>query len=126
MKYKTFLWTFLLSIFSGIVFFIFYLKAIFSVVRYSAYNDHPDPFSILEKLFTPPVIISFIILVAASLAYRIMAIVCVAKNKVIASGEKALWIVGFVLLGFVTAIVFLIMAKSKQLVEPDKEPYITE
>ena len=82
MKYKTFLWTFLLSIFSGIVFFIFYLKAIFSVVRYSAYNDHPDPFSILEKLFTPPVIISFIILVAASLAYRIMAIVCVAKNKV--------------------------------------------
>ena len=32
-------------------------------------------------------------------------------------GEKALWIIGFILMGFITAIVFLIMAKGKKFVE---------
>ena len=117
MKYKTFLWTFILSVIAGMVFFVFYIRAIFSLTR-SAYSGYdPDPFAVLGNIFTPEVIISFVILALASLAYRIMAIVWIAKNKIINSSEKALWIVGFILLGFVTAIVFLILAKSRKLVE---------
>lgn len=117
MKYKTFLWTFILSVIAGMVFFVFYIRAIFSLTR-SAYSGYdPDPFTVLGNIFTPEVIISFVILALASLAYRIMAIVWIAKNKIINSSEKALWIVGFILLGFVTAIVFLILAKSRKLVE---------
>ena len=51
------------------------------------------------------------------LTYRILGIVHVARTKIISDGEKALWIVGFVILGFITAIVFLVMAKSRKLVE---------
>ncbi|MES2850928.1 MAG: hypothetical protein V4685_17890 [Bacteroidota bacterium] len=125
MKYKTFLWIFILSMISGIIFLIFYLQAIFSVVKYSAYNPEPDPFSIFEKLFTPVVIISFIVMVATSLTYRIMGIVAVAKNKVASGGEKALWIVGFVLLGFITGIAFLALAKGRKLVEQETETSYT-
>ncbi len=121
MKYKTFLWVFILSMISGIIFLVFYLKAIFSIVKHSAYNQEPNPFAILEDLFTPVVIISFIVMVATSLAYRIMGIVAVAKNKVASGGEKALWIVGFVLLGFITGIAFLALAKSRKLVEQETE-----
>jgi tetrahydromethanopterin S-methyltransferase subunit F len=41
----------------------------------------------------------------------------VAKNSSVSDGEKALWIIGFIIMGFVTAIVFLIMAKDKKFVE---------
>lgn len=122
MKYKAFLWTFILSVMAGIVLFIFYIKAIFSITR-GAYNGYdPDPFTILGNIFTPGVIISLVVMAATGLAYRIMAIVWIAKNKVINSSEKALWIVGFILLGFVTAIVFLILAKSRRLLEDDTSP----
>jgi len=48
-----------------------------------------------------------------SLTSRIMGIVAVAKSKTVADGEKALWIVGFALMSFITSIIFLIMAKGK-------------
>lgn len=119
MKYKAFLWTFIASVAAGIIFLVYYLKAIFSLTRI-AYNGYePNPYSVLEAIFSPGVIISFVVLVLASLAYRIMAIVWVARNKVISGSEKALWIVGFILLGFVTAIVFLILAKSRRLIEEE-------
>jgi hypothetical protein len=121
MKYNTFLWTFIFSIISGVVLLVFYLKAIFSFVRHAdMYERNADPFAFLANIFTPEVIISFVVAIALGLAYRIMAIVWVAKNKVATGGEKALWIVGFILLGFVTAIVFLIMAKGRKLI-PQEE-----
>lgn len=119
MKYKTFLFTFLASVLAGVVFFIFYIRAIFSLTRYASGNYEPDPGRVLEMIFTPGVIISLIIAILASLAYRIMAIVWVSKNKTISGNEKALWIIGFILLGFVTAIVFLILAKSRRLIEDE-------
>lgn len=119
MKYKAFLLTFIVSVVAGITFLVFYIKAIFSFTR-SAYNGYePDPYTILENIFSPGVIISFIIAALAGLAYRIMAIVWISKNKVASGNEKALWIVGFILLGFVTAIVFLVLAKSRRLTEDE-------
>ena len=119
MKYNTFLWVFILSILSAVVFLIFYLQAIFSFVQYSTHHSEPDVFEVFDRLFTPAVIISFVVMIVLSLAYRIMAIICIAKNKVITGGEKALWIVGFIIFGFVTGIVFLVLAKSRKLVAQD-------
>ncbi len=82
------------------------------------HNEHPygtDPIGVLSNLFTPAVIVSGAITALSSLLYRILGIVHVARNKNVSDGEKALWIVGFIIMGFVTAIVFLIMAKGKNL-----------
>lgn len=101
-----------------IVFFIFYFQAIFNVMHVvdEFRQEDPGPFLIFNTIFTPPVIISGILLGISSLTYRILGIVHVAKNKTVKDGEKALWIVGFILMGFVTAIVFLVMAKGKRFV----------
>ena len=117
MKYNTFIWVFILSILSTVVFMVFYLRAIFSFVQHADMYEHNDnPFAFFANIFTPEVIISLVVMVIASLAYRVMGIVWIAKNNVISGGEKALWIVGFIMLGFVTAIVFLILAKSRNLI----------
>lgn len=117
MKLNTFIWVFILSILSAVVFMVFYFKAIFSFVHHADMYEHTtDPFAFFANIFTPEVIISFIIMAIASLAYRIMGIVWIAKNNVISGGEKALWIMGFLVLGFVTAIVFLALAKSRKLI----------
>ncbi len=119
MKYNTFLWVFILSVVAGIVFLAFYIQAIFSVVQLSFEERQQGPFAFFSHIFNPAVLFSMLAALITGLAYRIMAIVWVAKNKTVSAGEKALWIVGFVLLGFVTGIVFLVLAKSRKLVESD-------
>jgi len=100
-----------------IAFVIFYFQAIMGVVWASRDYIEPDPMATLSTIFSPQVIISGLILAISSLAYRIIGIVYVAKNKIVTDGEKALWIVGFILMGFITSIVFLIMAKGRKFVD---------
>lgn len=118
-KYNTFLTVFILSVVALIVFLIFYFQVIFgfafSLKEQEPYG--PSPVDVLAGIFTPEVIISGAVMILTSLLYRILGIVHVAKNKNVSDGEKALWIVGFIIMGFVTAIVFLIMAKGKKFVE---------
>ena len=118
-KYNTFLFIFILSTIALIVFFVYYLQAIFGFAIHANEFDtrHPNPFEFFSRIFSPEVIISGMIMGFSSLAYRILGIVHVAKNKTVSDGEKALWIVGFVIMGFVTAIVFLILAKGRKFVE---------
>ena len=118
-KYNTFLTVFIISILALIVFMVFYMKAIFGLVTtlHNLHGEEPNPFAIISTLFSPPVVISGIILGVTSLIYRIQGIVYVARNKVVKDGEKALWIIGFCVMGFITGIVFLIMAKGKKFVE---------
>jgi hypothetical protein len=116
-KYNTFLAVFIISAIAFIFFFIFYLNAIFGIVFHLHEHTEPDPFEIFSTIFSPAVIISAIVLGVTSLVYRILGIVYVAKNKIVSDGEKALWIIGFILMGFVTAIVFLVMAKGRKFVE---------
>ena len=113
-KYNTFLFLFILTIIAFCVFMGFYIKGIFSVVLQAQDNPHANPFEVLSTIFSPAVVISLIILVVSSLICRIMGIVAVAKSKTITDGEKAFWIIGFILMGFITSIIFLIMAKGKQ------------
>lgn len=118
-KYNTFLFLFIVSTIAMIVFLVFYLQAIFGFAMniHEFEGRNPNPFEFFSRIFSPPVIISGVIMAFSSLAYRIMGIVYVAKNKTVRDGEKALWIVGFIIMGFVTAIVFLVMAKGRKFVE---------
>jgi hypothetical protein len=117
-KYNTFLSVFIISVVAMVAFFIFYLQAIFGfALNVHEFNDSNPPFEFFSRIFSPQVIISGIILGISSLVYRILGIVHVARNKTVSDGEKALWIVGFILMGFVTAIVFLIMAKGRKFVD---------
>ena len=118
-KYNTFLTLFIVSIVSMILFLVFYFQAIFGLVFNAGNINRLDahPFEVLRQIFSPAVVISFIIMMLSGLLYRIQGIVLVARNKIVTDGEKALWIIGFVLLGFITAIVFLIMAKGKKYVD---------
>ena len=118
-KYNTFLFLFIVSTVAMIVFFVFYLQAIFGFAMHinEFETPQPNPFEFFSRIFSPAVIISGMIMGFSSLAYRILGIVHVAKNKTVKDGEKALWIVGFTIMGFVTAIVFLVMAKGRKFVD---------
>lgn len=118
-KYNTFLAVFIISAVALIVFLVFYIQAILGLVftLEELHGDEPSPFLILNTIFNPTVIISGIILGVSSLLYRVLGIVHVARSKTVSDGEKALWIVGFIIMGFVTAIVFLIMAKGRKFVD---------
>lgn len=118
-KYNTFLFIFIVSTIAMIVFLVIYLQAIFGLAIHANEFDgrNPNPFGLISRIFSPEVIISGMIMGFSSLAYRILGIVHVAKNKTVSDGEKALWIVGFIIMGFVTAIVFLVMAKARKFVE---------
>jgi len=116
-KYNTFLAVFIISVIAFIVFMTFYLNAIFGFAFHLHESRDPDPFDILFTILNPAVIISAIIMGLSSLLYRILGIVYVARNKTVSDGEKALWIIGFIIMGFVTAIVFLVMAKGRKFTE---------
>lgn len=118
-KYNAFFTVFIFSIIALIFFMIFYFQAIFGfALNVDEHEKHGmNPIIVLSSIFTPEVIIAGGLMMLSSLLYRIMGIVHVAKNKNVSDGEKALWIVGFIIMGFVTAIVFLIMAKGKKFVE---------
>lgn len=118
-KYNTFLAVFVISTVALICFLIFYLQAIFGLVLNlnELQGEDPSPFLFISSIFTPAVVISGVVLGLSSLVYRIMGIVYVIQNKTAKDGEKALWIVGFILMGFVTAIVFLILARNRIFVQ---------
>jgi len=116
-RYNTFLTVFIVSIMALVVFLYFYFHAIFSIVIQAHQHIDPDPFEIVGTIFSPQILVSGLILAISSLAYRVIGIVYVAKNKTVSDGEKALWIIGFIIMGFVTGIVFLIMAKGRNFVD---------
>ena len=116
-RYNTFLAVFIISIVALIFFMIFYLNWVFGFIVHAHEYERTGPFEMIDNLFDPSIIISGLLLAITSLLYRILGIVYVAKNKTVTDGEKALWIIGFILMGFVTAIVFLIMAKGRKFVE---------
>lgn len=116
-RYNTFLTVFIISIVALVVFLYFYISGIISVVAQAHVQTDPDPFEIVATIFSPQILVSGLVLGLSSLAYRILGIVHVAKNKTVSDGEKALWIIGFIFMGFVTGIVFLILARGRQFVD---------
>lgn len=118
-KYNSFLLLFIVSVGAFVVFMVFYLKTIFGFAMHTeqiAAHSY-SPFQFMSMIFTPELIISFILMTVCSLAARVLGIVWVIKNKTVTDGEKALWVIGFIMMGFVTAIIFLILAKNRRFVE---------
>ena len=116
-KYNSFLAFFVISVLALIVFLAIYLQAIFGFAFHAdEYNRH-DPVEVLSIIFSPHVIISGVIMGLSSLVYRVLGIVYVARSKTVTDGEKALWIIGFIIMGFITGIVFLVMAKGRKFVD---------
>ncbi|MEO7266263.1 MAG: hypothetical protein ABIW38_15205 [Ferruginibacter sp.] len=115
-KYNSFLALFVISIVAFIFFMASYLQIIFAFVMHSNEYSNHQPIELLATIFTPRVIISVTILGISSLIYRILGIVYVARSSTVSDGEKAIWIIGFVLMGFISGIVFLILAKGKKFV----------
>lgn len=115
-KYNTFLLLFIISIIATVSLIICYFNALFNLFSliYNEPQNEPSPLIILSTIFNPSVLISAIVVGVTGICYRIIGIISVAKNKVVSDGEKALWIIGFVLMGFITAIVFLVMAKGQK------------
>ncbi|HMK04217.1 MAG TPA: hypothetical protein VK489_08500 [Ferruginibacter sp.] len=116
-KYNTFLAIFIISFISMIVFLIVYLQAVFGFAFHADEYTRHNPLEVLSTIFSPAVVASGIIMGVSSLIYRVLGIVYVAKSKTVSDGEKALWIIGFIIMGFITGIVFLVMAKGRKFTE---------
>ena len=95
------------------------MKGFFAIMMHAQdfADTKPNPFEVFSTIFSPGVIISFAIAAVVGITNRIIGIVAVAKSKTVSDGEKAIWIIGFIIMSFVTSIVFLIMAKGKGFME---------
>lgn len=124
-QYRLFILSFIISIIAMIVFFASYFNGIMNMVRITSTHQHiQDPFFFFNTLFSPLFFISLAISGLASLTYRILGIVAIARTTNLQGGEQALWIIGFVLFGFITAIVFMAMGKGRNVVpEAAAGPY---
>lgn len=116
--YRFYIVAFFLSIIAFFVFIVQYLQFFSQLFTHGMFSGQQNPEQIFQLIFSPLLIISAIVMGVASLAYKIIGIVFIAQKKDLPGGEQALWIIGFIFMGFITAIVFMALAKTKQLV-PD-------
>ena len=116
-KYNIFFLLLLVSMLAFIFFMGFSARQIFSFIMQARENEEPNAGEVLRFLLRPALIISFIIAVITNFIYRVLGIVMVIKNKTVSDLEKAIWVIGFIIMSFITAIVFLIMAKSRKFSE---------
>lgn len=116
-KLNSFITVFIIAIVATGVFLVFYFKAFFALSFHDElYNSGEfDPF--FDVILNPQLIISGIVMGIANIAYRALAIYYVSKTPSINQGEKIMWILGFVCFGFVTAIVFILIARNRRLLE---------
>jgi predicted permease len=123
-QYRIFIAAFIISIISMVVFFATYFSGLMNLMRMTAHNDGMDPFYFFKTIFSPLMLISLAVLMISGLLYKVLGIIFVARNSKLQGGEQAIWIIGFVLFGFITAIVFMAIGKSRGLVAtPEKEMY---
>lgn len=118
-KYNSFLALFIISAVACIILLAVNFNNILSFIIRMEENENAEPSlrEIVYTFFNPGFLISVIIFGISNLVYRVLGIVYVAQSKTVSDGEKALWIIGFIVMGFITAIVFLVMAKGRKFTE---------
>lgn len=91
----------------------------------TAHAGEPDAGSAagdyIQRLFSPVWLAALIFMSITGLLYRVLGIVFAVRNPNLEGGEKAMWVIGFVLFGFITAIVFMVMATSRDLTATEKQ-----
>ena len=116
--YRIFIAAFTVNMISMVVFFAAYFNGLMNVIRAASYSEGipMDPFYFFKMIFSPLMLISVAVLTLSGLLYRVLGIIFVVRNTKLPGGEQALWIIGFVLFGFVTAIVFMAIGRSRALI----------
>ena len=116
-RYNIFLSFFVITVVAFIFFMALYFSVILGIIFQAEQHGEAEAIRVVGPVFGPGLIISAIVLFVSSLVYRVLGIVHVARSKTVPDGEKALWVIGFMIMGFITAIIFLVMAKGKKFVE---------
>lgn len=116
--FRLFIVSFIISIVAFLIFLVVYLTGIFNVMRMTELNNVMPhyPFRVFSQIFSPVFFISLAVTFLSGLVYRVIGIVLVARNDKLQGGEQALWIIGLILFGFITAIVFMAIGKSRNLI----------
>jgi predicted permease len=125
-QFRLFISAFIINVISMVVFFATYFNGLMNVMRMATHNDgaYMDPFYFFKMIFSPLMLVALAVLMISGLLYRVLGIIFVARNSKLQGGEQALWIIGFILFGFVTAIVFMALCKSRALIPAsEKEIY---
>lgn len=117
--YRIFIICFCASTLALGVFFFSYIQSVFQLIQV-ADSLEGRPSEVFSTLFSPTWIISLLVMAVANLVYRVLGIIFIARNPTLEGGEKAIWIIGFVLLSFITAIVFMAMASSRKLLAKEE------
>ncbi len=120
-SYRIFIVCFCISAIAFGVFIASYLQSLFQIIQMADSMDS-RPAEVFSLLFSPTWIISLVVMAIANLVYRVLGIIFVARNPGLEGGEKAIWIIGFVLLSFITGIVFMAMASSRNLLGKEQLP----
>jgi tetrahydromethanopterin S-methyltransferase subunit F len=122
--YRVLLISFIISVISGIFVAYYYIElmqTMLSLIKQEELNSAGDPNlqmppdEFMNLIFSGKFIISLAVCSLASLVNTIVGIILIARNKSIESGMKVLWILGFVLIGFITNIVFFALKNKNNL-----------
>jgi hypothetical protein len=113
-KYATFLTLFIIAMVSSILLAGSYIYTIFNIATHAVeFGESSNPFEVFSIFFNSASLLSLSVASIAGILYRVAGIVAVARHQTVSGGEKALWILGFIFMGFITGIVYLILAKQK-------------
>ena len=131
--YRVLVATFILSIVASVVAGITYFQAIFHLLQSTTATQSfgegatdgrlqmgPSPEEILNLFTSPILLISFVIALLASLANKIIGIIITVSNTSMRSNHRVFWILGFILFGFITNIVFFALKNSNNLLDEKK------
>ncbi len=114
--YRLFILSFIMTLLALGAFIVSYFHALAGIIELAGREEASVlPVEVFRRIFSPALIISGLVLTVAGILYKVLGIVFIARNPNLESGEKAMWIIGFVMLGFITAIVFMAMASSRNL-----------
>ena len=120
--YKPFIIAFIVSAIAMVVFFIAHFQMFFSLINEVQTNEPENPAEIFSMMLSPMWIGSLILLILSSVTYQVLGIIMIAKNPNIDSTDRVLWILGFVFMAFITAIIFMALQKSKNLTSTEYIP----
>lgn len=114
--YKIFVIAFIAALIAAVVLGVSYFMSMMNLMAHANELDNEkNPAVVFGMLFTPLTIISTVLVILATFTYKILGIIFVARNPNVDSTEKIIWILGFIIFGFITAIIFMALQKSRNL-----------
>lgn len=117
--YRPFLIAYIIAAFFFVLLLILQMKMVSAIMSNPA--DPANPESVMQYMFSPLFLISAGLGVLASLAYKIIGIIIISRNPNLGSGEKVLWILGFIFAGIITGILFFALRRQRNLMATERD-----